>query len=217
MAVEHFAFSEDQVSALTGLSKRQLRWWDKTDFFSPEFYADGRRVYSFRDLVGLRAIAPIRDRMPLQQLRKIDRALHEEFRDDHPNPWASIKFFLAGRELIYKDPRNSALLSTMSNRQTVTELDLEEVKNETVEKLHALNRRGDADIGKIRRRRNVVGGAMAVAGTRIPTSLIYEYVEAGFSTEKIISEFPSLKEEDVKAAVGYERSRRASRRTASAV
>lgn len=217
MAVEHFAFSEDQVSALTGLSKRQLRWWDKTAFFSPEFQADDRCVYSFRDLVGLRAIAPIRSKVPLQQLRKVDRALHEEFKDDHPNPWASIKFYLAGRELIYKDPRSEDLISTKFAGQKVAEIDLEEVKNETLERLRVLNRRSADEIGQIRRRKNVARGTMTVAGTRIPTSLIFEYSEAGYTAEAIIKEFPTLQADDIRVAVGYERSRRRARERARAV
>ncbi len=46
---------------LTCLSSRRLRYWDNTDFFSPAFGEDARpllaRVYSFRDVVGLKAIA----------------------------------------------------------------------------------------------------------------------------------------------------------------
>ena len=54
-------FSADQASRLTGLSSRQLRYWDETEFFSPAFReeierAPWWRVYSFRDIVGLRAL-----------------------------------------------------------------------------------------------------------------------------------------------------------------
>ncbi len=31
------AFTEDQVVQLTGISKRQLRHWDRTDFFKPRY------------------------------------------------------------------------------------------------------------------------------------------------------------------------------------
>jgi len=213
----HLFFSEDKVSALTGLSKRQLRYWDRTNFFSPEFDVDDRSVYSFRDLVGLRAIAPIRKRVPLQELRKIDRALHEEFQENHPNPWASLRFFLAGRELIYKDPRSEQALSTRFPGQHVAEIDLEEVKNQTLERLRDFNRRGSDEIGKLQRKKNIARGTTTVAGTRIPTSLILEYTEAGYTKESIVSEFPVLTEEDVKAAIGYERRRKPRRQIGARV
>lgn len=56
--------SAEQVCQLTGLSARQLGYWDQTGFFSPTFVGPSRgaynRVYSYRDVVGLRAIAVMR-------------------------------------------------------------------------------------------------------------------------------------------------------------
>src|SRR4051794_20125256 len=53
------AFSEDQAAVLTGVSKRQLGYWDKSGFFRPSFSSPDdsgpfARIYSFRDLVELR-------------------------------------------------------------------------------------------------------------------------------------------------------------------
>lgn len=71
------AFTADQVCQLTELTKRQLGYWDRTAFFPPH-YADGNRrrpfsrIYDFRDVVGLRTLALLRNKhnVPLQQLRK---------------------------------------------------------------------------------------------------------------------------------------------------
>jgi len=56
------AFSADDVCRVTGLSQRQLAYWDKTGFFAPEFASPKERpfarVYSFRDVVGLRSTRP---------------------------------------------------------------------------------------------------------------------------------------------------------------
>jgi hypothetical protein len=35
------AFSEEQAERLTKISKQQLRYWDRTGFFSPAFGAPG--------------------------------------------------------------------------------------------------------------------------------------------------------------------------------
>jgi DNA-binding transcriptional MerR regulator len=53
------AFSEEQVSNLTGLSKSQLRHWNRTGFISPQFQLEGNSrqpysyIYSFKDLLKL--------------------------------------------------------------------------------------------------------------------------------------------------------------------
>ncbi len=49
-----FAFSIERVGILTGLSVRQLRYWDKTKVYEPELANGSKRqaysrIYSFRD------------------------------------------------------------------------------------------------------------------------------------------------------------------------
>ena len=56
------AFSADQVVKLTGLTIRQLAYWDDLGFFSPQYAADDRRspysrIYSFKDVVGCARLA----------------------------------------------------------------------------------------------------------------------------------------------------------------
>ncbi len=60
------AFSEEDVERLTGITVRQLRYWDGTRFFVPSLASDDRRIvysriYSFRDLVCLKIINAIRN------------------------------------------------------------------------------------------------------------------------------------------------------------
>ncbi len=72
------AYSEYHVERLAGLSRTQLRYWDKTGFFSPRFgmridAAPYSRVYSFGDVVGLRTLAILRKehRVSLRHLRQV--------------------------------------------------------------------------------------------------------------------------------------------------
>src|SRR3546814_16438357 len=72
------AFSEEHASHLTGLSTGQLRSWDRRGFFSPQYAYDDRRapysrIYSFKDVVGLRTIAVLMKEysVSLQELRKV--------------------------------------------------------------------------------------------------------------------------------------------------
>ena len=59
------ALTADHVERLTGLSAGQLREWDKTGFFPPAYAFENRlspysRVYSFKDVVGLRTLSILR-------------------------------------------------------------------------------------------------------------------------------------------------------------
>ena len=69
-------FTTDQASRLTGCTPSQLRYWDNVRLIQPSIQATGgrpgvRRVYSFRDLVILRAIRSLKDNgMSLQRIRR---------------------------------------------------------------------------------------------------------------------------------------------------
>jgi len=104
---EILAFTAENVCKLTGLSARQLAYWDATDFFSPELLGEHRRrafgrIYSFRDVVGLRAIAVLRNeyRIPLQELRRVGEWLLSQ----HASPWSSLRFALSNRKVVFRDP-----------------------------------------------------------------------------------------------------------------
>ncbi len=49
----------------------------------------------------------------------------------------------------------------------------------------------------------VLVGKPVVRGTRIPVSLILNYIEHGRSIEELLDDFPVLTKEDVEAAVAY--------------
>ncbi len=49
----------------------------------------------------------------------------------------------------------------------------------------------------------VLAGKPIVRGTRIPAYLILELLEAGKSIQDILSDYPELSEQDVKAAIHY--------------
>jgi len=49
----------------------------------------------------------------------------------------------------------------------------------------------------------ILGGKPVIKGTRIPIYLILELLSAGYDFKRIIEAYPSLTEEDIKAAVNY--------------
>lgn len=49
----------------------------------------------------------------------------------------------------------------------------------------------------------ILGGKPVIKGTRIPVYLILELFSAGYDFKRIIKAYPTLTEEDIKAAVDY--------------
>ncbi|MEW6201044.1 MAG: DUF433 domain-containing protein [bacterium] len=50
---------------------------------------------------------------------------------------------------------------------------------------------------------NVCHGKPCIKGTRVMVSIILDYLKAGESTETILREYPTLKKEDIRAALAY--------------
>jgi uncharacterized protein (DUF433 family) len=208
--VELAAFTADRVCRLTGLSARQLGYWDQTAFFSPEFldgYRKGAfgRIYSFRDLVGLRTIAVLRNEhhVPLQELRRVGEWLHAR----HDRPWSSLRFALRGKRVVFLDPDSSTMVEPRGAGQEVLPIALEPIANEMRGAAAGLRDRRADQLGKLARNRYVVHNAWVVAGTRIPTSAIWNFHQAGYSVDTIIREYPRLTQADVEAALDFERGR----------
>lgn len=204
------AFTAEHVCRLTGLSARQLRYWDQTEFFSPTMVdSHGRRafgrIYSFRDVVGLRAIAMLRKqhRIPLQELRRVGAWLHEM----HDAPWSSLRFALKGRKVVFFDPIAGVAVEPRGAGQEVLNVDLEPIANEMRAAADRLRERSPEQIGQIVRNRFVVHNAWVVAGTRIPATAIWNFHKAGYSPEDIVKEYPRLTLEDIQAAVDFEERR----------
>jgi DNA-binding transcriptional MerR regulator len=209
---EIMAFSTDQVARLTGLSERQVRLWARTEFFLPEFRDESRRpfgrIYSFRDVVGLRALARMRKQhgVSLQELRHVGAWLGERFRD----PWATLTFYVANRRVFIDDPDTGAITQARSNGQTALPFEMAEIARETRDEIDRLRHRGPEVIGKIERNRYLAHNAWVLAGTRIPTSAIWDFHDAGYGVDAIVAEYPRLTPADVAAAIDFEKRQRAS-------
>lgn len=207
---EILAFTADNVCRLTGLSARQLRYWDATDFFSPELLDEYRRrtfgrIYSFRDVVGLRTIAVLRNsyRIPLQEIRRVGEWLLQH----HETPWSSLRFALSNRKVVFHDSLMNKYVEAKGDGQSIVEIDLEPIANEMRTAAAGLRDRRQDQIGTVVRNRYVVRNAWVVGGTRIPTAAIWNFHQAGYSAQEIVDEYPQLTIPDINAAVGFEASR----------
>ena len=71
------SFSRQQVTAITGLSSRQISYWRKTGLIVPQTYTGGGHArYSFSDLIALRTAKRLLDaKISLQRIRRCLRSL----------------------------------------------------------------------------------------------------------------------------------------------
>ncbi len=72
-------FTSNDVIALTGISARQLQWWDERGIVAPARKGH-RRIYSWDELITVAVICQLRRRgFSLQRMRKVIRFLQQEF------------------------------------------------------------------------------------------------------------------------------------------
>jgi DNA-binding transcriptional MerR regulator len=75
----HVPFTSRDVVELTGITPRQLQWWDERGIVVPA-RSGHKRLYSFEDLSEVAVICELRSRgFSLQRVRKIVRFLQREF------------------------------------------------------------------------------------------------------------------------------------------
>lgn len=209
MAVFH-AYTIEQAAKVAKVSPRRVRYWAESGVLVPSVMYDTETsprhaLYSFRDLVGLRTLAILRDRhgLSLQSLRQAGSYLSE-----HSNaPWSDLRLWVRGKDLLFYPPPSDVPVSATKPGQAVFEIDLEPVSHDTERASDAL-RRSQADIGQTERRRKVLGNELVIKGTRVPVESVLELSDAGYSIEAIVRAFPSLVTDDVTAVLTARRSQR---------
>jgi uncharacterized protein (DUF433 family) len=199
------AYSEEQTANLTGLSVHRLRYWDRTGFFVPSFAAENRRVpfsrvYSFEDLVSLQVLRAltIEARCSVQHLREVKEKLAQL--GEHG--WAHTTLYVLNRKVVFENDETGELHEPVSG-QLVLQIPLRLVRRNMRAAVQELNKRDDADFGRIVRKRNINHNAAVIAGTRIPVAAIKRLSEDGYVADRIIQQYPSLTKEDIEAALRY--------------
>jgi len=198
------AFTDEQVAKLTGISVGQLRYWDRTDFFRPEFaYEDRReaysRIYSYLDLVSLKVIARLRKNVPLQRLRIVK----ERLKEFSPDLWRGITLWVHGNNVAFVHPDTGEPEEVVSG-QKLLKLPLSETLDDLDAGVQQLFQRDTSNVGRIDQQRRIMHNRPVIAGTRIPVSAIRSFYEAGYSIQEIVAEYPSITEKDVRAALANE-------------
>ncbi len=194
------AFTAEQVVRLTGLTMGQLAYWDKSGFFAPQYSTGSHRspysrIYSFKDVVGLRTLRDLRGKygVSLPHLREVAAELAKY----STAPWADIKLWVWNRKVVFNEPETSQDREVATSQYVM--FSLSSVEREVERLVATMRERSEDDIGKTERHRYVARNALVVAGTRIRVETIQSYIDAGHSVDHILSEYPSLQRRDVEA------------------
>ncbi len=199
-------FTSPQVQRLTGLTAGRLDYWDRTGVYQPTYKDDRphrayRRVYTFRDVVGLRTLVELRDKfgVSLDELRKTGEHL-KRYTDE---PW-SKRFWVVNRRVLFQLPETESIVDRHGQSSFV---DMGAIWSEIQQQTESWIHRDQSDSGKITRHRHVQHNKWVIKGTRIPTVTVWKFHKAGFNPEEIIQQYPTLTQEDIKAAIAHEESK----------
>ncbi len=214
------AFSQNRASRITGLSVRQLEYWDATNVLKPSVAGHEvrnlPRLYSFTDLLRLSVAKQLRDH---KMLPSTIRTMVDEFEHlGFDEPLLTLRFVSVrtadgkpSKRVFWINPRTEGVQDARAIGQVVEVFDLTlvEIKTGVEGKIAELTQRTP---GQVTRIRGLRGRAAVIAGTRVPTAKIQTLSEAGWSEGRILASFPHLTGKDVQAAITYEeRSRRVGR------
>lgn len=208
------AYTVDLASRITGLSRRQLEYWDATDVIRPSLASyEGRgaqRLYSFRDLIKLKVGAGLRRRgwLPSDIRRLVDALEARGWRD----PLVTATLVVAkggGRDVMLLDPSLDHPVSARNLDQLLEPMDLplEEIRTGLETTIADLLRRRTGHVAKVR---DLQGSDPVIEGTRVPVERIQELTRRGWDEDRILAAHPHLTPEDIRAALAAPHSRRRS-------
>ena len=115
-----FHFTSAEVMALTGITARQLQWWDERGIVVPTRLGH-KRLYSLDDLAEIAVICDLRTRgFSLQRVRKVVRLLQREFKKrlvDTVSNHSDLHLLTDGQRIFLKDSAEQVIDILKNSRQ----------------------------------------------------------------------------------------------------
>ncbi len=191
---------DKRAAEIAAITRQRLRYWEKTDLIKPDVERkisprNVVRLYSLPRVVELVVASELRQQgVSLQHIRRIIEHLR---RQGYEAPLRQVRFALSGDRVVFQHADGSWEDSRRPFQGVMWQvIDLEEIRARVQGRL----RRSSADAGVIEKRRKVQASKPVFRGTRVPVEAVERYLRAGKSTQEILEAFPSLTEEDIKAA-----------------
>ncbi|NCO83890.1 MAG: hypothetical protein COZ31_04125 [Nitrospirae bacterium CG_4_10_14_3_um_filter_44_29] len=124
-------FNSKAVSKITGLSFRQIDYWDSTHFIKPSVSeATGYgsvRLYSFNDLIQLRVAKTLMDKgISIQKIRKAINYLKKNM-PEIKKPLSELKFLTDGETIFVLTKDKKEIIDTLKSGQLVFSIALGEI------------------------------------------------------------------------------------------
>jgi DNA-binding transcriptional MerR regulator len=122
-------FARAEVARLFGLPESRLRYWDKSGFLSPSGETEGKRLYTFQDLIGVRAAKALLERgTPLRRVRRSVDSLRATL--PHViRPLAELRISSEGDRVVVQTERAKW---EPSSGQLVLDFDVRDLRDEVV-------------------------------------------------------------------------------------
>jgi uncharacterized protein (DUF433 family) len=193
------AMTRERAAKLTGLTLRQLDYWDDATLVGPSM--DQRltphrrsRLYEYGDLMALLVVVELRDRrVSLQHIRAIVTRLRQR---GFSEPLTQLRYATHNSRVYVQFEDGTWESGDLPGQAIIYQaIDLEPLRA----RLRAAGERPTDTFGKISKRRGAMGSKPLIAGTRVPVETITRYLEHGASTAEVLTAYPILVAADVEA------------------
>lgn len=198
------AFSEDQAARLANISLGQIRYWDKSEFFAPSIAYENRRtsysrIYSFDDVVGLKVLGELRNTygVSLQHLRRVRDRLSSD-----QSIWANEIVYVKDKQVYFRNELGN-FKNGETGEDTLPNIPIRRVMADVEEEANQLRFRKPAGVGKIVKRTSIAKKNEVFEGTRIPVTVVEEYLSEGYEIDDVLKDYPTLKRRDIDAAIEF--------------
>ncbi|MGW5651542.1 DUF433 domain-containing protein [Streptomyces humi] len=198
------AYSTRMAAALSGATMGQLRSWRQDrghgPILCPELAAKPA-LYSFRDVLALRAFAILRQDVSLQKIRKALATLKRFGEFEHLSSYSLVaegdSIVLVGDK---NDDHATDLVKHPGQRVIAT---MEDILQEFAPRAgvvvpHLLRPKQHVSVDP-----DTQGGQPVITGTRVPFDAVAELVEDGIPPEKIADYYPGVTAEAARDAVSF--------------
>lgn len=185
-------YSTQMAAALSGATPGQIRSWRQDrgagPFLRPELGMKPRALYSFRDILALRAVARLREDFSLQALRRAVNNLRELGEIDHLSAYSLVA---EGKTVVlYEDDEHGTdLLKRPRQRVIATLADIMEpfAPRPGVMVPHLLRPYEHVSLHP-----ETQGGQPVITGTRVPSSDVAALLRDGVPAERIADYYPMV-------------------------
>jgi uncharacterized protein (DUF433 family)/DNA-binding transcriptional MerR regulator len=184
------AYEPRIASALSGATRSQLDYWRRQELLVPEVSATRPVLYSFRDLIALRTFVYLREKRPLQTIRKALNSLRDIGETEHLSQYRFVPQGRRGIALVHASGEGAVELVERPGHQ-VTVIALGDVLRsfplDSIEVPNLAHPRARISVNPAVRR-----GYPVVSGTRVGYDLVAGLVRDGVPPEAVKDYYPGV-------------------------